>query len=52
LIVAAALWKAQGLGAFRFAILATFWFVFELLVVEEELFAGGEDEVGIAINTL
>jgi hypothetical protein len=52
LIVAAVLREAKGLGPLRLAILATLGFVLELLVVKEELFAGGEDEVGIAINTL
>jgi len=37
---------------FRLAALATFRFVAELFVVEEKLFAGGENEVSAAVNAL
>ena len=33
----------------NFALLATFWIILELLVVKEELFAGGKDKVITAI---
>jgi hypothetical protein len=39
--------SSPGLAGF-----ATFGFVLELLVVEEELLTGGEDEVGAAVNAL
>jgi len=38
--------------ALRFAILATLGFVLELFIVEEELFAGGKNEVVTAIHAL
>jgi len=50
--VTAALRQAKRLGALVLAGLAAFWLIFELLIVEEKLFAGCEDEVGSAIDTL
>ena len=50
--VAAALRQSKRLGALVLAGLAAFWLIFELLIVEEKLFAGCEDEVGSAIDTL
>src|ERR1041385_7953106 len=38
--------------AFRFAVFATTGFILELLIVEEQLFAGCEDEFGIAVDAL
>jgi hypothetical protein len=52
LIVAAVLWQSQRLGAFTLAVFAAFRFVLELFIVEEELFASGENEVGAAVHTL
>src|SRR6476660_477658 len=52
LVVAAILRQSQSLGPFALAVFATFGFVLELLIVEEELFTGGENEVGAAVNTL
>jgi hypothetical protein len=43
---------AQDRDAFGFAVLASFGFVFELLIVKEQLLPGGEDKVVAAINTL
>jgi hypothetical protein len=43
---------AQNRDSLRLARLATLWFVFELLIVEEQLLPGREDKVGAAINTL
>jgi hypothetical protein len=37
-------------NSFGLAVLAAFRFVAELLVVKEQLFPGGEDEVGTAID--
>jgi hypothetical protein len=34
-----------------FAVFAPFWFVLELFVVEEQLFASGEDELASAVHT-
>ena len=42
----------QRLGALGFATLATLGFVFELFIVEEELLAGGKNEISSAIDTL
>jgi hypothetical protein len=39
-------------NAFRLAILAALGFVLELFVVEEELLAGGEDEIRTAVDAL
>ena len=39
-------------GALRFALFTALGVVLEILVVEEELFARGEDEFGTAINAL
>jgi hypothetical protein len=39
-------------GALRLALLAALGVVLEILVVEEQLFACGKDEVGTAINAL
>lgn len=36
--------------AFRFALLTAFWIVFKLLIVEEDLFAGGKHEVVAAVH--
>jgi hypothetical protein len=52
LVVAAILRQSQRLGAFTLAVFAAFRFVFELFIVEEELFASGENEIGAAIHTL
>jgi hypothetical protein len=52
LIVAAILRQSQCLGAFTLAVFAAFGFVFELFVVEEELFTSGENKVGATIYTL
>ena len=52
LVVATVLRQSQCLGAFTLAVFAAFGFVFELFIVEEELFASGENEVGAAIHTL
>ena len=49
---AAARGYAQRALALGFAGLAALGFVLELLVVEEELFAGREDEVRPAVNAL
>ena len=43
---------AQTGGPFGFAGFATLGFVFELFVVEEQLFASSEDEIAAAVNTL
>jgi hypothetical protein len=43
---------SHGSSALAFAVLASFRFVLELFVVEEELFAGGEDEIITAVDTL
>ena len=43
---------SQSRSSFGLAGFATFRLVLELLVVEEELFSGCEDEVGAAVNTL
>ena len=52
LIIAAILRQSQGLGPLAFAVFAAFGFVLKLLIVKEELFPGGEDEVGAAVYTL
>ena len=52
LVVAPVLRQSQCLGAFTLAVFAAFGFVFELFIVEEELFTGSENEVGAAIHTL
>jgi hypothetical protein len=52
LVIAAILWQSQGLGPFAFAVFAAFWFVLELFIVKEELFASSEDEVGATVYTL
>jgi hypothetical protein len=52
LVIAPALRQTKRLGALTFAIFAAFGFVLELLVVEEELFARGENEIGATIHTL
>jgi len=41
-----------GLGALRLARFAALGIVRELFVVEEELLAGGEDKLGVAIDAL
>ena len=41
-----------SIGALRLALLAALGVVFEILIVEEELLACGEDEFGAAVNTL
>ncbi len=43
---------SHGSGALAFAVLAALGFVLELFVVEEKLFAGGEDEIVTAVNAL
>ena len=43
--------QAELFGAFGLAAFAAFGFVLELFVVEEELLAGGEDEVRTAVDT-
>jgi len=48
---AVALAQAKRLGALALAGLAAFWFILELFIVEEKLFASGKDEVGSAIHT-
>jgi hypothetical protein len=40
------------LGALALAAFTAFRFVLELLIVEEELFPSGEDEIGATIYTL
>ena len=52
LVVAAILRQSQRLGAFTLAVFAAFRFVFELFIVEEELFTSGENKVGATIHTL
>jgi hypothetical protein len=52
LIVAAILRQSQCLGAFTLAVFAAFRFVLELFIVEEKLFASGENKVGATIYTL
>jgi hypothetical protein len=52
LVVAAILRQSQCLGSFTLAVFAAFRFVFELFIVEEELFTSGENEVGATIYTL
>jgi hypothetical protein len=52
LIIAAILRQSQCLGAFTLAVFAAFRFVFELFIVEEKLFASGENEIGATIYTL
>lgn len=52
LIVAAVVWQSQCLGAFTLAVFAAFRFVLELFIVEEKLFASGENEIGAAVHTL
>ena len=52
LIVTAVLRQSQRLGAFTLAVFAAFRFVFKLFIVEEKLFASGENKVGAAIYTL
>ena len=42
----------QGRGAFRLAGFATFGLVLELLVMEEQLFSGGKDKLGAAVDAL
>ena len=44
--------EAELFGAFGLAGLAALGLVLELLVVEEELFAGGENEIGTAVDAL
>lgn len=44
--------RPQNGDAFCFTGLATFWLVFELLVVKEKLFACGKNKVGTAVDTL
>jgi hypothetical protein len=44
--------RSQDGNPFRLASLTAFRFVAELFVVEEKLFAGGENEVRAAINAL
>jgi hypothetical protein len=34
------------------AVFASFWFVLELFVVKEQLFAGGEDELTSAVHAV
>jgi hypothetical protein len=43
---------AQDRDPFRLADLATLGLVLELLVMKKQLLAGGEDEVGTAVDTL
>jgi hypothetical protein len=52
LIIPPTLRQAKRLGALAFAILAAFWFVLELFIVEEQLFTGSEDEVSAAVHAL
>jgi hypothetical protein len=52
LIIAPALRQTKRLGALAFAAFTAFRFVLKLLVVEEELFPGSEDEIGATIYTL
>jgi hypothetical protein len=44
--------RPQNGNAFCFTGLATFWLVFELLVVKEKLFARGKNKVRTAVDTL
>jgi hypothetical protein len=44
--------QAELFGAFGLAAFAALGFVLELFVVEEELFAGGEDEIGTTVDAL
>src|SRR6185312_11158143 len=52
LVVAAILRQSQRLGAFTLAVFAAFRFVFELFIVEEQLFASSENKIGATIYTL
>jgi hypothetical protein len=52
LVVASALGEAERLRPFGFAILAAFWLVLELFIVEEELFPGSENKFGATIYAL
>ena len=52
LVIAPALRQTKRLGALALAAFTAFRFVLELLIVEEELFPSGEDEVGATIYTL
>jgi hypothetical protein len=52
LVVASPLGKTEGLSAFFFALFTALRFVFELFIVEEELFTGREHEVCAAVDTL
>ncbi len=42
---------ASSSYALNFALFATLWIILELLIVKEELFAGGKDKVVTAIRT-
>jgi len=44
--------STEHCNPFRLARLAPLGFILELLIVEEQLFPGGEDEVGIAVDAL
>ena len=50
--VTAGTWSAQHRDSLGFACLAALGFVFELLIVEEQLFTRGEDEIAAAIHAL
>ena len=52
LVIAPALRQAECLCALGFAVFAALRLVFELFVVEEELFAGSENKIGPTIYTL
>ena len=52
LVVASTLRQPEGLGTFGFAAFAPFGFVLKLFIVEKQLLASSEDEVGAAIDTL
>jgi hypothetical protein len=41
--------RAGSSGTLNFALLASLWIVLELLIVKEQLFAGGKNEVVTAI---
>jgi hypothetical protein len=52
LVVASTLRQPERLRAFGLAILAALRLVFEVFIVEEELFPGSENEIGATIYAL
>lgn len=52
LIVSSALWQAKRMRPFGLAVLATFRFVFKLLIVEEKLFPCCKNKICATVDAL